>query len=343
MISIIVCSKNARPAEDFAENIRQTVGTDFELVHVDDSRRQHSIFEAYNSGVERAQGDILCFVHEDVVFHSRDWGRTVAAALADDRVGAIGVAGGYFIPRHADWRFYADGYAHLIQGAFTVEEQPRYYVCHYPDREDGSGLTEVAVIDGVWMCMRRELFATIRFDDRRFGGFHLYDTDISMQIVQTGRRLFVTADVLLEHRSEGNFSAAYADSVETFMQKWAHLLPCRRGGDSHEQETEEKDLAARRRMDERVAHDTAVARLHELFAAKREGKACRDYTEEEKRIMDRSVYQSCKLAMKQRQVGTPEALARLRDYLAWPLARQRARLIRKFVWYRILTFGTKRA
>ena len=94
MISIIVCSKFPTLSKELLDNISQTVGTDYEIVSIDNSQAKYSIFEAYNEGVARSKGEYLCFMHEDVVLRSSNWGNTVERVLSHKDVGAIGVAGG---------------------------------------------------------------------------------------------------------------------------------------------------------------------------------------------------------------------------------------------------------
>ena len=161
MISVIICSRREKLDPDLAENIRQTVGVPYEIIRIDNSHGQYNIFEAYNLGVGRAKGEFLCFMHEDIVFHSNDWGRAVEQYLSKPQVGAIGVAGGNVVLDRFDWRFYGDFYhTYMMQGAFTVTEQPEYTILAYPPPKRRP-LFQVAVIDGVWMCMRRNLFDTV--------------------------------------------------------------------------------------------------------------------------------------------------------------------------------------
>jgi hypothetical protein len=38
-------------APDFVKNIADTIGTEYELVHIDNSDTKYSILEAYNEGI----------------------------------------------------------------------------------------------------------------------------------------------------------------------------------------------------------------------------------------------------------------------------------------------------
>ena len=74
LISLIICSRKADISEELKQNIAETIGCEYELCVIDNSRNEYSIFSAYNEGVRRAKGDILCFMHEDVLFRTNKWG-----------------------------------------------------------------------------------------------------------------------------------------------------------------------------------------------------------------------------------------------------------------------------
>ena len=68
MISIIICCRIQTINKDLSENIKNTVGCDYELIVIDNSQNSYSIFEAYNLGIERSNGDYLCFIHDDILY-----------------------------------------------------------------------------------------------------------------------------------------------------------------------------------------------------------------------------------------------------------------------------------
>lgn len=338
MISVIICSQRVTTDSVLADNIRRTIGVPYEVVHIDNSRGRYSIFEAYNLGVSRAKGEYLCFMHEDIVFHSNDWGRAVEQHLSKPFVGAIGVAGGNVVLNRFDWRFYGDFYhSYMMQGAYTVTEQPEYAVLTYPPK-DRRSLFQVAVIDGVWMCMRRALFDTIRFDDTTFHDFHLYDSDISMQINAMGLGVFITDDVLLEHRSEGTFSSGFTNALQLFIEKWRKDLPKIRGVEVSDEQIQRILTKTAPYFEERLRHDAIVLGLRSLFADKRQGKAVRPYTEEEMLLMDCSFYRHVKCCMKNRHMPTSEVWALVHRYCSSAVARHPWRIRLKFLWYRVLGF-----
>lgn len=261
MLSIIICNRKTEIEPAQFENIRNTVGVEFEIVSVDNSLGQYSIFQAYNEGVERAKGEVLCFMHDDVCFRSHEWGAIVERLFSEDeKLGALGVDGGHFMPdcpcswttcfttSFRTWRTEANG-----------ENKP-YANTEYTQ---GESLVDVASIDGLWMCIRKNLFNdAIRFDDETFSGFHCYDSDICMQIIQIGYRIKVTFDVEIIHNSHGTYNATYFKNIELWHKKWHSQLPVIRGIDLTEREQQIHTRYAIELMD-RLRNDAMLYnRLH---------------------------------------------------------------------------------
>lgn len=59
MISCIICSRQPDISAELKENIATTVGCEYELVVIDNSKDEYSIFSAYNEGVRCAKAYLL--------------------------------------------------------------------------------------------------------------------------------------------------------------------------------------------------------------------------------------------------------------------------------------------
>ena len=187
-ISIIICSRNRTTNTELVQNIHDTIGTSYEIIHIDNESGQYGISAAYNKGVEEAKGDILCFMHDDVRYHSDGWGLRVKDYFSCTNLGMLGVAGSMIVPERGDWRFLDPRYhvIRLIQGISSP--RGKYYARGMLWKATG-GLKQVAILDGVWFCIRKKTFQSVRFDDVSFPHFHFYDSDISMQINALGQNV----------------------------------------------------------------------------------------------------------------------------------------------------------
>lgn len=222
MLSLIVCSRDAKILMKLTRNVAATVGVPHEIVAVDNSQNQYGICEAYNVGAARAKYNLLCFLHEDLNFHTVGWGQVVANALADPTVGVLGVAGGqHQLWAPSSWWFPGEAYRrmqvlHTIGGRLPVLDIVR------PVGE--SGLVDVAVLDGLWLCSRREVWAAHPFDAATFSGFHFYDVDYCTSIYFKFR-ICVTYDIMIEHFSTGSINQMWVLNCLKYHTKWQRQLP----------------------------------------------------------------------------------------------------------------------
>ena len=223
-ISIIVCSTKPTISNSFEQNIKDTIGTvDYEMVLVDNSLRKYSIFEAYNKGVEIAKGEYLCFVHEDVLFHSWNWGQKLLDEFEKHKdVGMMGVVGGHVLNKVSTCWWYTPERRGIIRQGYIRNGKYESRLINFTWKNDNDKY--VVSIDGVWMAIRKQLFAEISFDQTNYSGFHFYDMDISMQIIAAGYKIMII-DIEIEHLSEGNVNASFYKNCIVFHKKWDYLLP----------------------------------------------------------------------------------------------------------------------
>jgi hypothetical protein len=227
MISLIVCSLSPSLDGALLENIRNTVGIPYEVVCVDNSTGRYSIFEAYNEGASRAKYDLLCFMHADILFHTANWGKIVAGKLANVEVGVIGVAGAIYKSASPSPWWISDtedltGYQrfNLLQHFSTgIKKQQAG-----GDGDQGPW-DEVLVLDGVWLCCRKDVWRETTFDEKKYKGFHFYDLDFSFAVHTRGFRNFVSQEILLEHFSAGNVDTNWIRGAVIFHKKWRKALP----------------------------------------------------------------------------------------------------------------------
>ena len=221
-LSLIICRYDETHFARLRENLRATLTTAPEVVAVDNRDNRHDIFSAYNEGLARATGELLCFLHEDLTFPDAGWdARAVAHFDADAGLGMIGVAGARSLqvcPRSWKQTYYPDDYAQALtehdgrDGTFGLG----------PD-----GRRQVLLLDGLWMCVRRSVVEAhgLRFDESHYRGFHRYDYDFSMQVLHHAR-VAVVGDIRPLHYSTGRRDRDWMAASVAFQRKWNGFLPC---------------------------------------------------------------------------------------------------------------------
>jgi hypothetical protein len=95
---------------------------------------------------------------------------------------------------------------------------------------------EVAVVDGVCLCLRRSLLEQLGGFDEGYGFFHGYDRDLSFAVRETGRRCVVVNAPFVQGGGGTRASAAAElpladdlarrqEALARFVGKWGHRLP----------------------------------------------------------------------------------------------------------------------
>lgn len=229
MISIIICNRGEKINQELKDNIKSTIGNiDYEIVCINNEKDQYNIFQAYNIGVKKSKYPYLCFMHDDVRYHTKNWGDNVINHFLDQQVGMLGVAGPTYLskipgiwwginsalnPTNSTRQYNID------TDRFNPKDQHTTYNNPYKEKQ-----SEVVALDGLFFCVRKSLFDTIKFDEA-YGGFHFYDMDISLQVLRLNYKLLCVYDILVEHISVSNLSAEWVKSSRTFYYKWAGMLP----------------------------------------------------------------------------------------------------------------------
>jgi len=222
LISIIVCSINKELLRQLKTNIADTIGTPFELIAIDNNIEKKSICAVYNEGAEKAKHACLCFLHEDVIIHSKDWGVPLTALLSDEQIGLVGVSGAVYKSRYpGTWSACDPGLyrTHSIQHFENRAEAKEINI-----NPEGKNWSEVAVIDGVFMATTKKVFENFRFDDELLKGFHGYDIDYSLQ-VGSKYKVVVTYRIFLAHFSSGNLNKEWLKYSLLVHEKWKKKLP----------------------------------------------------------------------------------------------------------------------
>lgn len=219
MISIIVCSIDIELRDRLKKNIEETIGYDFEFLYLDNRIEKKGICAAYNMLAEKAIGDYLCFVHEDVSFESRNWGVELAKQASDKSVGVLGFAGSGTMGSFPYW---LDKYTNIHY--FTQRTKDGAIVENFKLQEGDSDKKEVVVLDGMFLFCRKEIWEKYKFDEQSFSRFHLYDIDFTFNVSQSYKN-YVNQTVLMTHYSLGSPNRTYYDSMILFHKKWKEKLP----------------------------------------------------------------------------------------------------------------------
>lgn len=228
MVSVIICSINKTLARQVEKNIDETIGVPWELILTDNTIQKKGIAHVYNQAAARARYGILCFVHEDVLFQTPSWGRTIQQYFeADPQLGLVGVAGGLYKSKALSgwWTGIPAIDCSNILFVDTNGQPGRAYANPDPSVKFHHTVTA----DGVFMCTRRELWEARKFDEDVIDGFHFYDVDFSWGIGRT-HKVAVTFEIDILHLTRwGNFGNDWMKYAFAWHALHGHTLPASAG------------------------------------------------------------------------------------------------------------------
>ncbi|MCE5331940.1 MAG: glycosyltransferase family protein [Bacteroidales bacterium] len=227
MISIIISTHKPEYFEAVKASIEKTIGVAHEIIGIE-NHACYSICETYNIGESQAQYPYLCFVHEDVLFRTQDWGKHLISTMeADQSIGLIGIAGTKFKSTYptGSWgqssflRKFKRGHI-FIYSNDSVEQH-----IEFDDSIQPKLLEEVVCVDGVFMFTKKEIYKSCRYDDTVFTNFHGYDLDFSLQVHFKLYKVLVHRGIELVHLSKGNYTSYFTQANRLIQKKWRSKLP----------------------------------------------------------------------------------------------------------------------
>lgn len=225
MISFIICSTKVELNSVLKDNIASTVKVPYEIILIDNSQNTYSIFSAYEEGVKRANYPYLCFIHEDILFRSDNVGECIVTSFEKNPdLGLLGVVGIQVLPQYP-FGWWAAGYDYYVGGIIKNNKNAKMTNHYQSGCPTITKLEDAVACDGLFLCIKKELFSKISWDIETFHGFHCYDLDICMQVMQTGEKVMVAKDIKIEHFSTGNPTESFAEGCALFSKKWNRMLP----------------------------------------------------------------------------------------------------------------------
>lgn len=221
MISIVICSIQDSYFVSLMKNIKETIGEiEYEIIKTDNLVEKLSITQAYNKGIERSKFEVLLFIHEDVLFHTQNWGEILISIFKENsRIGLVGIAGTKYKSR------FPSAFWHTKKEMLNVN-----LIQHYNNKKpsrvklgfENEKLEKAVAIDGVFIGLRKE--TGVKFNEN-IKGFHCYDLGISIDVIEKDYHIVVTNQILIEHFSIGNANLEFVKGVIDFHKLYQTKFP----------------------------------------------------------------------------------------------------------------------
>jgi hypothetical protein len=223
MVSILVCSVRPYLYQQLAKNVKDTIGVEYEILFYDNRESNKGLCEVYNLLAADARYDLLCFVHEDIIFTTVNWGMVLARLFSNENVSVLGVAGSKYKSK-------------TFSGWFTgLTELDCCNIVHqFPDGHQetiflqpttGTVIDDVVCLDGVFICCTSKVWSDLRFDSENITGFHFYDIDFSIRAAKKNR-VVVTYEIGMIHFTVGgDYGDRWVRSAFDYHLRNKDILP----------------------------------------------------------------------------------------------------------------------
>jgi hypothetical protein len=219
MISIIICGYSEINQVLVIESITNTIGYAHEILYYKNVP-QKGICSIYNELSQRAKGDIILFVHEDVIFETQNWGAHLINGHKNYDL--LGIAGAKY-KSHLPCSWSATPYkTYRLNQQYKYKTREKEYL--FKEFLPGRNTEDLVIIDGVFISVKKEVLGKISFDEEMLGGFHGYDYDFCLQ-ASNYFKLGMIKNILLTHKSDGKVDKAWMDAQIKICHKWQHKLP----------------------------------------------------------------------------------------------------------------------
>jgi hypothetical protein len=221
MISVIICSVNKVLREQIKININETIGIDHEVIIIENDIHHYPIAKAYNIGAHDSKFPYLCFCHEDILFHTLNWGQILIENFQTSGARLIGVLGCEVKVKHPSSVYLGESGLNHQNHLQRHPSKPTYLCYENPYNER---LSEVCILDGLFIASTKAAWEETKFSEEYLTGFHGYDIDYSLKNFLRGK-VMVTYEVLLEHFSHGSYNHTWVYWQLKVTEKWRNKLP----------------------------------------------------------------------------------------------------------------------
>jgi glycosyltransferase involved in cell wall biosynthesis len=206
MISVVCVYNDKEILKKYLLKSLKNQSVEYELILIDNTEAKFkSAAEALNKGGEKARGNYLLFVHQDIDLLSDEWLENCELILNSlENFAIAGVAGrSKEVPTTL---------TNIFDG---IPPEPAGTQIKIP--------TKVLTLDECLVLIPTQIFKKIKFDEEVCDNWHLYTVDYSLVAKKNGYDVYVIP-LHLYHRSSGfSFSDDYYITLKKLLKKHRNL------------------------------------------------------------------------------------------------------------------------
>ena len=222
-ITIVVASENTKEEKiGFFDMIERTCQYPYELLFFE--KNEESLTTIYQNILDNSESDIIIYMHDDIEFLKDGWGKTIVNIFnKNPKFGIVGIAGTRCYGENGQLAWWMSK-PEDKRGMLFHSDEGKTWPTIYSDYNPKSDITEVAVIDGVFMAINRD---KIEYDfDTDIKGFHFYDIDFCIANLLSRRcKIGVTDRIAVKHNSIGRTNEHWEENKKIILEKYKNNFP----------------------------------------------------------------------------------------------------------------------
>lgn len=204
MLSLICSYNNRELLEDtLLKSLKEQSYTNYEIILIDSKAKGFlSASSALNYGAEKAKGNYLIFIHQDVYFTDKDILSKIDYFCAHNEFGIMGVAGVSLENNNRQF------YSNVVHGSEKKPSGAKF-----------ESVKETVSLDECLLVIPARVFNDYKFTD--FGNtWHLYGTDYCLKMKQNSLKAYI-APLNLWHLSSGaSLNECYFDTIKKLCRTY---------------------------------------------------------------------------------------------------------------------------
>jgi hypothetical protein len=202
MISIVCVYNDKEVLDKYLLKSLTTQSVEYELILVENIKENFkSASEALNHGANKAKGDYLMFVHQDVDLKSNRWLEYIEKAMNTlNNCGIAGVAG-------------------IPENEFKIKSNIENGIPPTSVGEKIKVPTKVQTVDECLVIIPKSVFKEFKFDEK-LGGWHLYAVDYSLNIQKYGFNVYVLPTYVYHRSYMLHYPKEYYQTLKLLYKKY---------------------------------------------------------------------------------------------------------------------------
>lgn len=216
-ITIGYSTRKHDPAHD--EYLKKSCGLINTEVIAIENKNKYSLSEAYNLILSASKNDIVVFIHDDITFDTKNWGRKLIKHYKrNSNYGIIGIAGTNQLTSGKWWEI-----KEAMHGVVNHSDGKQIWTSRF-SADQGNKIKPMATLDGLFFSIDKTKI--INIFDEKFKGFHFYDMAFVFKNFVDGVKVGLCTDIRVTHMSVGEVNDEWGLNKKQFEEMYGWYLPC---------------------------------------------------------------------------------------------------------------------